>query len=73
MRREANGMITYRKHLYVLFRMTCCRRHVDWGLVVGTGLLYYWRVQDQINLLTPGMILLIGIGSDCIGSPMVAV
>jgi hypothetical protein len=31
-------------------------------LVIGTVVLYYWRAQDQIALLTPGMILLVGIG-----------
>ncbi len=61
-RREANGMITYRKHLYVLFRMTLMPAVCVMGLVVGTGVLYYWRVQDQISLFTPGMTLLIGIG-----------
>ena len=60
-RREANGMITYRKHLYVLFRMTWFPAASGVGLVAGTGLLYYWRVKDQINLLTPGVILLLGI------------
>lgn len=62
MRREANGMITYRKHLYVLFRMTLMPAACVVGLTVLTGVLYYWRVHDQISLLTPGMILLIGIG-----------
>ena len=62
MRRESNGMITYRKHLYVLFRMTLLPAVCVLGLVVGTAVLYYWRVQDQVSLLTPGMILLIGIG-----------
>jgi hypothetical protein len=62
MRREANGMITYRKHLYVLFRMTLMPAICGLGLVISTGVLYYWRVQDQIDLFTPGMILLIGIG-----------
>jgi hypothetical protein len=62
MRREANGMITYRKHLYVLFRMTLMPAACMVGLTVLTGLLYYWRVHDQISVLTPGMILLIGFG-----------
>jgi hypothetical protein len=62
MRREANGTITYRKHLYILFRMTLVPAACVLGLVVGTGVLYSWRVQDQISLLTPEMILLIGIG-----------
>jgi hypothetical protein len=60
-RREANGMITYRKHLYVLFRMTWLPAACGVGLLLGTGLLYYWRVKDQISLLTPGAILLLGI------------
>ena len=60
-RREANGMITYRKHLYVLFMMTRLPAASVLGLMVGTGLLYYWRIKDRISLLTPGMILLLGI------------
>ena len=60
-RREANGMITYRKHLYVLFRMTWFPALCGLGLAAGAGLLYFWRVNDQINLLTPGAILLLGI------------
>jgi hypothetical protein len=60
-RREANGTITYRKHLYVLFRMTWFPAASGLGLVSGTGLLYYWRVKELINLLTPGVILLVGI------------
>jgi hypothetical protein len=60
-RREANGMITYRKHLYVLFMMTWLPAVCGLGLMVGTGFLYYWRVKDQISLLTPGVILLLGI------------
>jgi hypothetical protein len=31
------------------------------GLLFGSGLLYYWRVKDQISLLTPGVMLLLGI------------
>ncbi len=62
MRREGNGMITYRKHLYILFRMTLVPAACVLALVIGTGVLYYWRVHDQITLLTSGMILLIGIG-----------
>jgi hypothetical protein len=59
---EAGGMITYRKHLYVLFRMTwfpamCCLL-----IIVLTGILYYWNVNDLITLLHPGLILLLGIG-----------
>jgi hypothetical protein len=60
-RREANGMITYRKHLYVLLMMTWLPAASGLGLMVGTGLLYYWRVKDQISLLTPSVILLLGI------------
>ncbi len=62
MRREANGMITYRKHLYVLFRMTLMPAVFGLVLVFLTVTVYYLRVHDQIDLLTPGMILLIGIG-----------
>jgi hypothetical protein len=58
---EAGGMITYRKHLYVLFTMTWFPAACCLGMVVGTGLLYYWSVMDQINLLKPGLILLLGI------------
>jgi len=60
-RREANGMITYRKHLYVLFRMTWLPATSGLGLMVGTGVLYYWRVKNQISLLSSGVILLLGI------------
>jgi hypothetical protein len=59
---ESGGMITYRKHLFVLFRMTWFPTLCAIGLLVGTGALYYWRVHGQISLLTPGMILLVGIG-----------
>jgi hypothetical protein len=58
---EKNGIITYRKHLYVLFRMTWFPAACFFGMMVGTGLLYFWSVMDQINLLKPGLILLIGI------------
>jgi len=61
MRREAAGVITYRKHLYVLFRMTWFPAACVVGMIVATGPLYYWRVKDQISLLTPGLILLIGL------------
>jgi hypothetical protein len=60
-RREADGMITYRKHLYVLFTMTWLPAASALGLFVGTGVLYYWRVKDQISLLTPGVVLFLGI------------
>jgi hypothetical protein len=62
MRWEGNGMITYRKHLYVLFRMTLMPAVCGLILVFLTSLLYTWRVQDQVALLSPGLILLIGIG-----------
>lgn len=58
---EAGGMITYRKHLYVLFRMTLLPALCTLGLICGTGLLYYWRTHELIGLSTPGTILLIGI------------
>jgi hypothetical protein len=61
MRREAGGLITYRKHLYVLVRMTLLPAVSVLVLLVGTWLLYYWRVKDLISLLTPGVILLLGI------------
>ncbi|HEX9090377.1 MAG TPA: hypothetical protein VF831_02755, partial [Anaerolineales bacterium] len=54
------GMITYRKHLYVLFTMTWFPGACMLGLLVGMGLLYYWRVHELINLLTPTAILLLG-------------
>jgi hypothetical protein len=60
-RREAGGMITYHKHLYVLFTMTWLPAVSTLGLCFGTGLLYYWRVKDLISLFTPGVILLLGI------------
>lgn len=62
MRRESNGMITYRKHLYVLFRMTLPAAACAVGAVIATSVLYYWRVKGEISLLTPGMIFLIGAG-----------
>jgi Cyclic nucleotide-binding domain len=62
MRREVNGMITYRKHLYVLFRMTLLPAVSGFIFVVLTVMVYTLCVQGQIDLLTPGMILLIGIG-----------
>ena len=58
---ESGGMITYRKHLYVLFRMTWLPVACALGLMVGAGFLYYWRANGLISLLTPGLILLIGI------------
>ncbi len=58
---ESDGMITYRKHLYVLFRMTWMPGLSCAGLFVGTGYLYYWRVNDKVSFFTPGLILLVGI------------
>jgi hypothetical protein len=58
---ESGGMITYRKHLYVLFRMTWFPAACAIGLLFGTGILYYWRVHDLVSLFTPGLILLLGI------------
>jgi len=58
---EADGMITYRKHLYVLFRMTWFPAACTVGLLGGTGALYYWRVHKIVSLLTPGLILLAGV------------
>ncbi len=43
------------------------------GLMVGTGLLYYWRVNDLISLLTPGVILLFGIALTAMAILMVDV
>jgi hypothetical protein len=60
-RREADGMITYRKHLYVLFRMTWLPAALALVMIFGTGTLFYWRLNDQISLLTPALILLLGI------------
>ena len=58
---ENEGMITYRKHLYVLFTMTWFPAACCLASVVGTGLVYYWSVIGQVDLLKPGLILLIGI------------
>ena len=57
----AAGVITYRKHLYVLFRMTWFPAACVLGLLVGTGFLYYWRSHDLISLLSPGVILFLGL------------
>jgi hypothetical protein len=62
MRREANGIITYRKHLYVLFRMTMVPAGCILGSILATSVLYYWRVEDKISLLNPGTIFLLGAG-----------
>jgi hypothetical protein len=62
MRREVNGVITYRKHFYILFRMTLVSAGCTLAAIFATGLLYAWRVQGLISLWTPGMILLAGVG-----------
>ncbi len=58
---ESGGMITYRKHLYVLFRMTWVPAGSALVLMALTGLLYYQRVHNLLSLFTPGLILLVGI------------
>jgi hypothetical protein len=58
---EKDGMITYRKHLFVLFKMTWFPIACFFGMLIGTGVVYYWSVTGQVNLLKPGMILLMGI------------
>ncbi len=58
---ESGGMITYRKHLYVLFRMTWFPAVCALGLAVGTGASYYLRAHNRVSLLTPGTILVVGI------------
>jgi hypothetical protein len=45
----------------VLFRMTWFPAACALVLIFGTGTLFYWRVNDQISLLTPALILLLGI------------
>ena len=57
----SGGMITYRKHLYVLFTMTWFPAACAVVSLVSMGFIYYWRVHDRVNLLTPGLILLIGL------------
>jgi hypothetical protein len=59
---ESGGMITYRKHLFILFKMTWFPAACSLGIIVGTGLLYYWSMKGLITLPHPGLILLIGIG-----------
>ena len=56
----SGGMITYRKHLYVLFRMTIFPAVCCLFMILGTGLLYYWSVIGEVNLPNPGLILLVG-------------
>ena len=58
---ESGGVITYRKHLYILFRMTWLPAGCVLGLTAGTGLVYYWRTKDLISLFTPEAILLLGV------------
>lgn len=58
---ESGGMITYRKHLYVLFRMTWFPSACAIGLMAATGVLFYWRTHGKVGLSTPGIILLVGI------------
>ncbi len=58
---ESGGMITYRKHLFVLFRMTSFPAACALGLAAATGVLYYWRVHEKISLFEPATILLVGI------------
>ncbi len=62
MRRESNGIITYRKHLYILFRMTLAPAACFSGATFGTIILYSWRDQQLVNLLTPHTIVLVGSG-----------
>ncbi len=62
MRREVNGVITYRKHFYILFRMTLIPAGCTLAAIFATALLYYWRAEGLISLWTPGMILLVGVG-----------
>jgi hypothetical protein len=58
---ESGGVITYRKHLYILFRMTWLPAGSMLALLIGTGLVYYWRKNGLVDLLTPVAILLLGI------------
>jgi hypothetical protein len=60
-RRVADGMITYRKHIYVLFRMTWFPAVCGIGLLFATIVIYHWRASEQIQLLNPAQILLLGI------------
>ncbi len=46
---EKEGMITYRKHLYVLFTMTWFPAACCFVMEVGTGLVYYWSVIGQVD------------------------
>ncbi|NJD58777.1 MAG: hypothetical protein C3F13_18680 [Anaerolineales bacterium] len=62
MRREVNGVITYRKHFYILFRMTLVPAGCTLAAIFATSLLYAWRVQGLISLWSPGTILLAGVG-----------
>lgn len=58
---EAGGVITYRKHLYILFRLTWFPAASVLGIIVGTGLLFYWREMELFTLLNPPAILVLGI------------
>ena len=58
---ESGGMITYRKHIYVMFRMTLLPGVSAIGLAAVTGFLYYLRTHGEFSLFTPGLILLVGI------------
>ena len=60
-RRVANGMITYRRHIYVLFRMTWFPAVCSIGMLFATIVIYHWRSSGQIQMLTPVKILLMGI------------
>ncbi len=57
----SGGMITYRKHLYVLLTLTWFPALCGVGLLAGTGFLYYWRTHDKVSFLTPTAILVIGL------------
>jgi Cyclic nucleotide-binding domain len=65
-RRESNGMITYRKHLYVLFRMTWLSAFMGFGALIATGLAYYLRSHDMVSFLTPGLILVAGLATTAV-------
>jgi hypothetical protein len=58
---EYAGVITYRKHLYILFTMTWMPAACVIGLLTATGVLYSWRENGQVSLLNPTAILLLGI------------
>jgi hypothetical protein len=62
MRWESGGMITYRKHIYILFRMTWFPAACTMGFLLVTGVLYYWGVHNLLSVASPKLILLVGIG-----------